>query len=125
MAKTRLNLLVDVETKRRLERLAFFHRMTQKDMVGSLLFVADMDVLCTLTPEDQERYLDRAPVGRYHPAEKEKTRLLEAYAAKFGGYPATELWCGFETDRYWYKIKLAVETGEPFRDDPGIPGAVL
>jgi len=68
---------------------------------------------------------EHAAYGFTPPTEEDKARLREAYQAKFGGIPAPVLWCGYDTDRYWFQIKQAVETGEPFEDDPGIPGAVL
>jgi hypothetical protein len=68
---------------------------------------------------------DHAEHGFTPPTEEEKARLMEAYQAKFGGYPPTEVWTGYDTDRYWFKVKQAVETGREFEDDPGVPGAVI
>lgn len=50
---------------------------------------------------------------------------MKAYKAKIGRLPPTEVWCGYDTDAYWDRVKKAIETGKEFEDDDAVLGAAI
>jgi hypothetical protein len=59
----RINLLVDIPTKRALERLAACYGVTQRAMLQTLIASAERAMLDTLPPDEQAKYYNPAPKG--------------------------------------------------------------